>query len=97
MNDLQIHHCLVNEVESLKLEVESLRDELRKARNSKNEWYCKYRAIAGIKLTTADRIRIVVKKRKVDGFTGSKISQFKDISKMFNVDWGTVRKYWYEK
>ena len=97
MLTLREKHEYEHEIEFLKASLAIANDNTRKALNSKNEWHCKYRAIAGIKLTTAGRLRILVKESKAAGFKGNISNECKRIAKVVGVSWRRAHKIWYEK
>ena len=97
MLTLREKHEYEQEIAQLKADLLLMSEELRRARNSKNEWHCKYRKIAGIKLTPTDRIRIIIKKSKADGFVGTITDECKRIGKMIGVSYRTAYSIWYEK
>lgn len=97
MLTLREKHEYEQEIAQLKIDLSIANENTRKARNSKNEWHCKYRKIAGIKLTPTDRLRILVSKSKVDGFQGTITNECKRISKMIGMSYRTAYDVWYEK
>ena len=90
-------HSYDNQIAELKEELSKVRDELRKARNSRNEWKCKYRKAVGEKFTSASRARIMIAQSKEKGFTGSVVKECARIGKVIGVTGGTVANHWYEK
>lgn len=97
MNDLEIHHKLKDELAQVKQELEETQRELKKARNSRGYWKCKYRKVAGIKLSTADRARLMIKSSKENGFEGLISDECVRIANEIGVNWKTVMNRWYDK
>ena len=97
MLSLREKHEYEQEIAQLKLGLTETKELLRKSRNSKNEWHCKYRAAAGITMTLTDRLRLIIIKSKADGFEGSITNECKRIGKVIGVSYRTAYNIWYEK
>lgn len=97
MDDLKLHHDLLLANKELANKVDTLNEELRKARNRASDWKAKYHALKGNHITASGRARLMIAHTKSLGRKICVTDELVRIGKEVGLNYKTVRGLWYEK